>query len=195
MRDASVTSLSLLGRAQANEPDAWDKLVELYGPLVYHWCLRANLSREDVGDVFQDVFQAVAKHLTKFRKDSPSDTFRGWLRTITRNKINDHFRRNAGNPTALGGSQAQRFLEGVADPFGADESSENDILRGQLCRTLDWIRGEFEERTWRAFWMLQIEGMPSDEVAEELEMTPAAARKAKYRVLQRLREELADLMF
>jgi len=35
------------------------------------------------------VFRAVYVNLDRFRKDRPEDSFRGWLRTITRNKILD----------------------------------------------------------------------------------------------------------
>ena len=37
------TSPSLLLRVQGNDQDAWTRLVNLYAPLVYHWCRRAGL--------------------------------------------------------------------------------------------------------------------------------------------------------
>jgi RNA polymerase sigma-70 factor (ECF subfamily) len=186
----------LLDRARTNEPAAWEKLVELYSPLVYHWCRQAGLSQDDTADVFQDVFQSVARNLARFHREKSSDSFRGWLRTITRNKVNDHFRRLRGEAVAAGGSDAQMRIEAVPDPLGPDdESSEENLTRRQLHQALAWIRGEFEERTWQAFWKVQMEERGTDEVAAELGMTQAAVRKAKYRVLRRLREELKDLLF
>ena len=78
---------------------AWDRLSLLYAPLVFHWCRRRGLREADAADIVQDVFQAVATHLQPFRKQEPADTFRGWLRTITENKIHDHFRRRRTRPT------------------------------------------------------------------------------------------------
>src|ERR1043166_3893337 len=92
------TSPSLLLRVQANDQIAWTRLVDLYAPLVYHWCRRAQLGPEDTGDVFQETFRAVSQHIHAFRRDRPGDSFRGWLRTITQNKIRDHFRRIADEP-------------------------------------------------------------------------------------------------
>ena len=46
----------------------------------------------------------------------------------------------------------------------------------------------------QAFWKSQVEELPTSEIAEELDMTPAAVRKSKYRVLQRLREEFDGLL-
>ncbi len=34
---SSSTSTSLLRRVKARDPDAWQRLVNLYGPLVYRW--------------------------------------------------------------------------------------------------------------------------------------------------------------
>jgi RNA polymerase sigma-70 factor (ECF subfamily) len=56
------------------------------------------------------------------------------------------------------------------------------------------VRGEFEERTWQAFWQTVIGGRAPRDVAADLGMSPGAVRVAKSRVLHRLREELGDLM-
>jgi RNA polymerase sigma-70 factor (ECF subfamily) len=189
-----ATSPSLLDRARKNVPGAWDRLVELYAPLVYHWCRRGDLGPEDAADVFQDVFRAVAEHLGDFHRDRPGDTFRGWLRTITRNKVRDHFRRRADEPRAAGGTDAQLRLRDVPDPLTDDDPSEAGVVAVQVRRVLESIRGEFEERTWQAFWAVQMDGRGTDDVGAELGLTPSAVRKAKFRVLRRLREEMGDLL-
>jgi RNA polymerase sigma-70 factor, ECF subfamily len=189
-----TTSLSLLIRVQANDAGAWERLVELYGPLVYHWCRRSQLTAEDAADVFQETFRSVAEHIGRFRRDRQDDTFRGWLRTIVRRKILDHFRRDAGEPRGAGGTDAQRLLQAQPDPLGDDDPSDEDVLQGQVQRLLESLRGDFEERTWQAFWQVQMEGRDSAAVAAALGMTPAAVRKCKFRVLARLREEVADLL-
>src|SRR5205823_4805980 len=137
------TSPSLLQRAQANQPGAWERLVELYAPLVYHWCRRSQLSPEDTADVFQEVFRAVAGHIAEFRRDRPGDSFRGWLRTIARNKIRDHFRRQQDQPRAVGGTDAQQRMQAVPGPdLDEDDPSEQDVIRRQLHRALELIHGE-----------------------------------------------------
>src|SRR5262249_58593187 len=59
---SSATSRSLLARVQANESDAWERLVNLYAPLVLHWCRCGGLQHHDVADVFQEVFQSVVAY-------------------------------------------------------------------------------------------------------------------------------------
>src|SRR6476620_8484070 len=89
-----VTPLSLLERVRANDPEAWQRLVQLYRPLVLFWCTRGRVPADDVEDVAQEVLAAAAAGLASFRRDRPGDTFRGWLRTITRNQVLLWFRRN-----------------------------------------------------------------------------------------------------
>ena len=111
---SSSTHRSLLQRARGRDPAAWERMVALYGPLVLGWCRGWGLREDDAADVFQEVFQAVAAHLAGFHRDRAGDTFRGWLRTITRNKVNDHYRRRRREPPAVGGSEARDRLDQVA---------------------------------------------------------------------------------
>jgi RNA polymerase sigma-70 factor (ECF subfamily) len=117
------TSTGLLQRVQAKDPDAWTRLVNLYGPLVYHWCRQANLKAEDAVDVVQETFLAVSNHIDSFRRDRPGDSFRGWLWTVTRNKIQDHFRRLQGHAQGQGGTEALQELDAVPDVLREQEPS------------------------------------------------------------------------
>jgi RNA polymerase sigma-70 factor (ECF subfamily) len=194
------TSRSLLADARLADPAAWERLARLYAPLVASWCHRWGVPGQDVGDLLQEVFSAVARHLDGFRKDRPADTFRGWLLTIARNKTRDYFRRRAQEPTAIGGTDAAMRIREILDPQAAVEAIEladeadaaiaNEILR----RALETIRGEFHERTWQAFWGVAVEGRLAADVAADLNMQPGAVRVSKSRVLLRLRRELGDAL-
>lgn len=193
------TSVSLLQRAKKNDPAAWERIVRLYGPLVYAWCRRSKLQETDLADVFQEVFASAAGSLASFRLDREGATFRGWLRVITTNKVRDHFRRRAAQPPAEGGSEAQRRLAelsavGSELPSEPNEKVASAEVRDLFERALGFLRETFEPQTWRAFWRTAIDGLPAPEVAQELGMSPAAVRKAKSRVLSRLRAEYGELI-
>ena len=190
-----ATSLSLLDRARAADPAAWDRVVRLYQPLVLAWCSRAGVRGPDADDVAQDVFAAAFAHLDRFRRDRAGDTFRGWLRAVTRNQLLMHFRRNQGRARAEGGSDAWAGLQEVADPLGGlSDEDEADEAGALHRRALEQVRGDFEEQTWQAFWLTTVEGRSAVALAAELGMTPAGVRQAKARVLRRLRQELGDLL-
>jgi RNA polymerase sigma-70 factor (ECF subfamily) len=194
MSQSSATSRSLLARVQADEADAWERLVKLYAPLVLHWCRATGLQDQDIADVFQEVFQAVVAHVAQFRKERKSDTFRGWLRRITQNKLRDHFRKR-GEGRGVGGSSAQQRLAQLPQPQPVEDAVPTDDQgeHALFARALQAIRGEFEEHTWAAFWQTTVEGRAAKDVAADLAMSPGAVRVAKSRVLHRLREELGDL--
>src|ERR1043166_4729728 len=191
------SSLSLLARVKANDPAAWDRLVTLYAPVVLGWCRRWDLQEQDAADVFQEVFSAVATHIAGFHRDQPGDTFRGWLRTIAMNKVRDHFRRLGRDPQGAGGTDALTRLAQLPSPAPIAEEEPRDdsaATNGLFRRALELIRDQFEERTWQAFWRTAVEGRAAADVAADLRMTAGAVRVAKSRVLQRLREELGDLI-
>jgi RNA polymerase sigma-70 factor (ECF subfamily) len=192
---SSATSRSLLEGIRADDPAAWDPLISLYAPLLYRWCRRWDLPEQKIADVLQEVFHEVATHIASFRREHEGDTFHGWLRTIAQNKVRDHFRRAGREPGGAGGTDAQiRFARlPVAQPAVQDDSSEVRAIRGLLGRALELIRTEFEERTWRAFWLTAVEDRVPRDVSVELGMSPGAVRVAKSRVLRRLREELGEL--
>lgn len=165
----------------------------IYGPLVYQWARRCRLSNDDAADIVQEVFRTLARAIADFQ---PTGKFRGWLWTITRNKVRDHLRAAERQAIATGGTTAYDILRQLADD--APEPWENDEERsvseqGVTLRTLDLIRSEFEPNTWQAFWLSTVEKKSGSEIAEALGMTKQAVYQAKYRVTQRLREELAGL--
>jgi RNA polymerase sigma-70 factor (ECF subfamily) len=76
----------------------------------------------------------------------------------------------------------------------AEDSEDADQTSALFHRALGLLRGEFEQRTWQAFWRATVDGLSAPEVATELGMTASAVRMAKSRVLRRLREELGELV-
>lgn len=192
---SASTSRSLLCGLKENDSQAWDRLVELYAPLVIHWCRRLNVPEQDLGDIFQDVFQSLAKNINQFRKDRPGDTFRGWMRIITRNKVYDHFRKTGRQPGAIGGTEASKQLSQFPDAELDDDQSDDDTAHNDLfLRSLELIRQDFAKQTWDAFWQVVVDGKTPKEVGEDLSMRPGTVRVAKSRVLHRLRRELGDVL-
>jgi RNA polymerase sigma-70 factor (ECF subfamily) len=188
------TSSSLLERVQAGESAAWHRLARVYTPLVYGWCRRFNLSAEDAADVIQEVFRSVFGGLASFRHDSPGNSFRGWLWTITRSRICDHFRGQQDHLPAPGGTTAYRQLQNIPDaPPGENDAGASSPFGDVARRAIELMRQDFEESTWRAFWGTAVDGQSPADVARDLGLTVAAVYQAKSRVLRRLRAELAGL--
>lgn len=190
--DPPTVSSVLLGEVQAMDPAAWSRLVETFGPIVYRWCRTSGVDPDDASDLVQDVFASVARGVADFQRQKPSGSFRGWLATITRNRVRDHFRRVARREAAAGGTDAMQQLQQHAESLDSSicaESAHAPLVR----RVLESVRGEFQPATWDAFWLATIDGRPTEEVAQATGLAPASVYQAKSRVLRRLRQRFEEL--
>lgn len=187
--ESESLSSCVLGQIKAKDPRAWERMVKLYGPMIYRWSRRAGLQPADSADIVQEVFRAVALYIAEFEAERTAEGFRAWLWTITRNTLVDHFRKQSG----AAGSGDDGFEATVAHE---PEFPEPDDLKtpspdvAMVHRVLHNIRPDFDDSTWDAFWEMTVLSRTSAEVAELLGMSKAAVRQAKYRILKRLREEL-----
>lgn len=185
-----TTKPDLLDRARSEAAEAWEEIVIQYSPLIYHWARHMDLQPADAANVVQETFQSVFNHLKAYEPQSGKGSFRKWLKTITVNKARDHLRKKIKQEQALGGTGWHKNVENIAD-LNQDQLSDPDSYQTTdlvLTAALEQVRNRVNKKTFRAFYLLTIEGWTSTEVAEELEMTPQAVRMAKIRVIKNLRD-------
>jgi len=191
---SQTTSPSLLIRLRQREGEAWQQMVDLYGPLIVNWCRRKGLSKDDGADVVQNVFFSVARGLHHWQPETGRDgCFRAWLWTITKNRIIDFYRAKPFDGAAGGSSNLQRLNETHA-PINLDdaEPTEELDLSELVGRAIQLVEASVEPRTWQAFWRYTIDGVGMEAVAAELQMSAASVRQARSRILRRIREQLGD---
>ena len=184
------TSVSLLRRLHTDEKEiAWERFVELYAPLIYHWTLRAGLPGSQAADCVQDVLTLLVDKLPTFSYD-PKKSFRAWLRTVTVNKCRDTLRHNA----TVAQSASPLQPDDAVAPDGVELFTDQEYQRSLVHRALELMQTEFEPNTWQACWKQVVSGESASAVAQQLGMTENAVYLAKSRVLRRLRDELDGLM-
>jgi RNA polymerase sigma-70 factor, ECF subfamily len=186
----NTTSPSLLVRLrQPGQPEAWDRFVKLYTPLLYTWAHRVGLRDQDAADLVQDVFTVLLEKLPEFNYDGRR-SFRGWLRTVTLNKWRENRRRRGALPVLAG----EQDLGGLPDPEPDAAFWEAEYRQRLVGRAVELMRADFQETTWRACWEFVVSGRPAAEIAAELGVGVDVVYSAKSRVLRRLRQELDGLM-
>ncbi len=190
-RDALSTTSSLIGRLQEDSPERWHSFVMVYSPLIRFWIRQDRVKPDCVDDVLQETLKSVFRGIQQFQWKAGSGTFRGWLRTIVKRRAADHFRLLPRDQLAQ-----QETLEQIETPEqvgpGSTEAEEKALL-DLKARALERIRQSTAEKTWQMFWMSAVEDVPTSEIAQKFNVTPAAVRMAKSRVIIRLRQELLDL--
>ena len=137
------------------------------------------------------------KNIDRFELRRDGGSFRGWLRTIVRNKLRDHFARRDRTVQSPGGTTFNALIHQLPvdfedEPAATEDQREISIV---LRRLTDQVRLEFEPKTWDAFWLTTIKDESAREVAEQLNMTVGAVYKAKSRVLKCLRKRQSELDF
>jgi RNA polymerase sigma-70 factor, ECF subfamily len=190
------TSATLLERLNdRSDSVAWQRLVELYSPLIKAWLRHHGVSTDNAEDLTQDVLGVVVREVSRFRHNGRAGAFRSWLRMITINCLRQSLRSRRLRVPATGSPDIASVLDQLEDP-ASDLSShwDREHDRHVLGRLLEWIEPEFEATTWKAFRRQVIDGEPAKAVAAELGMTVNAVLIAKSRVLSHLRREADGLV-
>lgn len=189
--DSPLTRASLLVQLRdSTNQAAWHEFVRLYSPIVYGFARKRGLQDADAADLMQDVMRSVSNAIGRLDYDRRQGMFRGWLYTITRNKIFNLLSSRRTRPQAAGGDDAKQILDSQPDLDEGSDDWEMEYQRRLAAMAMERIRGEFQDNTWQAFRLTAIEGVAAAAAAKQVGMSPGAIYVAKSRVLARLKEEV-----
>ena len=187
------TSPSLLIRIRNPEDkESWKTFERIYGAVVRDYCGYWNLQPADAEDITQEVLAAVANSIHKFDYDPQKGRFRGWLGTITSNKI----KRWLTNKTNRRESQISMHSEAaeasdlVSDP---DDNWINSFCGVILKEACQLARVEFEDTTWKCFEETWIKHNSPQQTATALGVAVHSVYVNKSRILKRLEAIIQDL--
>jgi len=176
---------------QRDEPGAYNELLALYWPRVFGRFCRQLGDRQEAEDLAQDVFLRLYRSRKAYQ---PTAKFSTWLyhiaQNVTRNALRTRRRkplRPTGHPHALEERSPCRVFSSVA------ETPPESLERAELAVVVRVAVGELADRQ-RAALELQFEERSYAEIADELDMTPKAAKSLLYRARNQLRETLAGFI-
>jgi RNA polymerase sigma-70 factor (ECF subfamily) len=82
----------LVERCLQGDANAWTRLVEEHRGPVFGLCYQFSGSAQDAEDLMQDAFLKIYANLASY--DADRGELKGWIITLTRNHLVDHFRRS-----------------------------------------------------------------------------------------------------
>src|SRR6478672_8728027 len=189
--EAPITRASLLIQIRdGTNQAAWQEFVDLYGPVIYGFARKRGLQDADAADLMQDVLRSVSSAIGRLDYDRKHGTFRGWLFTITRNKVFNFLSARRIRPQATGDTATNQLLAESPAALDGSDAWELEYQRRLASLAMDRLKGEFHENTWQAFWLTAVEGRAAADVAKQVGMSPGAIYVAKSRVLARLKDEV-----
>ncbi len=187
--DSPLTRTSLLVQLRTgSNHSAWQEFVKLYGPIIYGFARKRGLQDADAADLMQDVLRSVSTAIGRLDYDRNHGTFRGWLFTIARNKIFNFLSARRIRPQGSGDTSTNRLLDSHPDTDDGSEAWDMEYQRRLASLGMERIKSEFQDTTWRAFWLTAVEGASAAEASKQVGLSTGAIYVAKSRVLARLKE-------
>jgi RNA polymerase sigma-70 factor (ECF subfamily) len=173
---------SLVRAALGGDQDAFRQLVERKRDLVFRVAHHHLGNVDDAREVAQGVFVRVWRNLHSY---DPSRAFDTWLYQVTANAAIDHHRRKKARPveTSFDDVRLQAGEATGRPPLDSLEVAE-------LGRVLHEVSGVLGERQRLAFYMREVEGLPTRDVAAALGTTESTVRNHVFQARKLLREAL-----
>jgi RNA polymerase sigma factor (sigma-70 family) len=195
MQESPATRASLLIRLRdAGDTGAWQEFVALYAPIIYGFARKRGLQDADAADLMQDVLRSISTAVHRLDYNTTRGTFRGWLFTVTRNKIFNFLESRGRRTVGTGDSSLHRRLDQHADKNGDLAADwEADYQRTMAAHAMDRVKIEFQPATWNAFTLTALDGLTPSETAQRVGLSVGAVYVAKSRVIARLRQEIERL--
>lgn len=172
----------------------WEHFVAIYGPALQRWLTKRGLSPHDAEDCTQQVLLAISASIHAFVDDQRPASFRRWIQRIARNELVNSIRTRAKQPKSAFDSLAWSKLSELIDETDQLERSvELEYQRSLYLLAADEVRRAVAAVTWQAFWMAQVEEVPTPAIARKLGISVGSVYVAKGRVLQRLQSVVTRL--
>jgi RNA polymerase sigma-70 factor (ECF subfamily) len=192
----NTTSFSLLERLKHAQPDApdWQKLQDIYLPLIHSYLGRLCGLHDEADDLAQEVLVVLFRELPSFERRRHG-SFRAWLRQVTVNRVRAYWKSRQKRPHSGLGAEAEQMLAQLEDPQSElSRQWDRDHDKHVFGKLLGLVQADFEPTTWQAFTRFFLDGLPAAQVGKELGMSENAVMQAKFRVLKRLRQEAGEFV-
>ncbi len=145
---------------------------------LHRFLVRRLGNEHDAVDVLQEFFIRV---LSRFGDLRDEDRLRGWMASVLRSAIADHYR--------MKGHQSQLANAYHADPALGPDVVEEDIdlvVCACLYKLLPTLKNEYAQLVWRA----DLIGEPRSQIAVDLGLNENALRVKLHRARKALRKRL-----
>lgn len=156
------------------EPDLW---VDRYADYLYNFTIARVNDETIAADLVQETFLAALKSAPSFKGESNERT---WLVAILKRKIIDHYRKMS---SAKGKAEVRMDFGDFEDDRGnwmenrvsdslnlnAEEAMENEELGAAILECMS----KLPEKQYQVFRMKTIEGLDTETICNELQITPS----------------------
>lgn len=188
----TLSENELIRNAQAGDREAFAQLAHRYERRIYTLALHYTRDPFEAEDLSQEVWLKAYKALDQFRNEA---SFYTWLRRIMVNAFLN-YRRGAAvylnddrtSPLELEASETNEDLSGVLNGrvSGLEDEYQQKMLLEKVMRAL----GQLTPQQRLIFLLKHREGMTYEEIAKSIGCSTGTIKKALFRAIAKLREQL-----
>jgi RNA polymerase sigma factor (sigma-70 family) len=187
-------------RQAATRRDGMNQFVEMYTPFIISRIRRTAplFQQDDISDIAQNIHTKVWDGLIDRKFSLERRNFRKWFAVVIRNEVLQHLRQRHAKHVGKGDA-------GLSSAAIQDESFDAHTIRElelyELQRAQSIVSQEVPGNVWRAFY-LSVYGeadpdgkhqkLSAADIGGRLHISPERVHSYKFKVLQRLRELMAD---
>ena len=172
------------------DPNKW---VDRYADYLFNYTIVRVNDREVANDIVSETFLAGLNSMKNFKGEA---TERTWLISILKRKIIDHYRRinsNKGQAEVRmnfpdSDNEGEWLEEKVSDP--SDRNAEDQMENQELGLAILECMDQLNEKQARIFKMKTIEGLDTETICNELNISPSNL----WVIIHRARTTLAQCL-
>ncbi len=181
---------TLIGQAQRMEPEAFDRIVDLYSVRLYSFLSRLTSNRDDAQELVQEVFVRVVRMIQHYEHDGRFDA---WLFRIALNLARDRARKLTRAP---GVTSLEAFTADADDDRSgrdriADPAQPSPQDRARLDEDVDRMQqgmARLSEPEREVVLLRHYSQMSFADIAAMMETPIGTALARAHRALAKLRE-------
>ena len=169
----------------ADNDEAWGEFVQIYRPYIMRIICSFGLQEKDAEDISQTTLLKLWERISEFTHNSRKGAFRAWLARVVKNETINFFRKKKSLDNKLESLTAKISEFPKSDLEKRVEDEWNDHIANLAWKS---IENEFDETTRQSF-LLSLEKIPVDEIAEKLGITTSTVYVGKSRITQKLQQK------
>ncbi|MDD9940695.1 MAG: sigma-70 family RNA polymerase sigma factor [Myxococcales bacterium] len=187
--DRAHEERNLVKRLQNGDQSAYRALFDRYNRRAFAVAFGVLKNPEDAGDVVQDAFIKVHKHIGNFQGNS---SFYTWLYRIVMNLAIDHLRKRRKTTDFDDGiARDDAAGDGALMPKIADASPGRNVQRRELTDHIQQALEQLPEYHRAVIVLREIDGLSYEEMAEVLEVPKGTIMSRLFHARKKMQEMLS----
>jgi RNA polymerase sigma-70 factor (ECF subfamily) len=179
-----------IASAQAGSAEAYEALLETYGPRLYGYFFRATGSHHDAEDL---VGEMALRLVQRLRRYDDRGRFEPWLFRIAANLVRDRIRRWRVSPRQLSLSSDSDDTGSLAERLAAaNQDVEAGLLAAEASAGLDEALAKLDARTRDMLLLRHFGQLSFREIAELFDCPLGTVLARAHRGLKALRRVMGD---